>query len=94
MYCARLSSTLDYVAAPRHMNPYPLAAGQCETQGIAQSIHIDMNFRTEAAPAASQCLGVLSTVLFQGTGSARVSTDDGTVNKQMLHIWVIDEMLI
>ena len=53
-----------------------------------------MDFRAEAAPVTSQCLRILLAILSQGSGGTRVSTNDGALDKQMLHIWVSDEMLM
>jgi hypothetical protein len=72
----------------------PLSAGQGEAQGIAQGIHTGVDFRTEAAPATSQCLGSLTTVLLERTSGTGMSTDDRAVNKQILHVRIIDEMLV
>jgi hypothetical protein len=49
---------------------------------------------TEATAASSQRLLLLSAFAFQGTSSTRMCTDDGTVNEQVFHIWVIHEMLM
>jgi len=81
--CARLKtgcqclSLRNIVALPRCQN---------EPERISQTIHGDMNFGTETAPAPSQSLLLLPAVLFHRSGSTGMRPDHSAVREQKFHI--------
>src|ERR671919_929892 len=75
-------------------NVVALASSKPKAQGVAQSIYTDVDFGAEPAPAAAQRLGFLAPLFWGCSGGTGVGTDDGAIEDQVLHIWVMGKMLV
>jgi hypothetical protein len=75
-------------------NVMALPSGQPKAQGVAQGIHIDMNFGAEPTAAPPQGLGGLPTLLVLCPSRARMCPDDRTIQNDILHIRVLCEMVM
>jgi hypothetical protein len=71
-----------------------LSSREDEPQRIAKSIYCYVDLGGESATAAAESLGLLPSAPSQSSSSTGVSPNNGAVEHEVLHIWIIDKVLV